>query len=201
MKNWKEVDGWFNLENELFFEDCLIKLNNPKIFYEIGSWKGRSTCCMAQLIQKNNIDAKLYAVDTFAGSGESIHNLEISRLSNQNLTLFDVFKQNINECGVCDVVTPIVSTGCDAAKNVEDSTLDFIYLDAAHDYESVKKDIETWLPKMKEGSIISGDDYAICWPGVIQSVNEIFSEMGKEVDIGGYTNKDNPIGTQWRVFL
>jgi len=25
--------------------------------------------------------------------------------------------------------------------------------------------------------------------------------MGKEVDIGGYTNNDNPIGTQWRVFL
>lgn len=198
MKDWKDVDGWFDEPNETFYQDCLEKLpnkNEPKIFYEIGSWKGRSTCCMAQLIKKNNISAQLYAVDTFAGSGESIHTKEIARLSTHNLTLFEVFKNNINDCEVDDIVIPIVSTGCDAAKNVEDNTIDFLYLDASHDYESVKRDIETWLPKMKEGSIMTGDDYNSSWTGVICAVDEVFLKIGKTVDFGGYING------QWRVFL
>ena len=94
-----------------------------------------------------------------------------------------------------------MSTGTESSKKVKDNSLDFIYLDASHDYESVKEDIETWLPKMKKGSIISGDDYVVCWPGVIRAVNEVFSKMNKNVDIGGYVNNDNPVGTQWRVFL
>jgi predicted O-methyltransferase YrrM len=201
MENWKQVDGWFNEENEIFFEDCISKLNNPKIFYEVGTWKGRSTCCMAQLIKRKNINAKLYGIDTFLGSDEDIHRSEINILKSSNLTLLDVFKSNIKNCDVEDIIIPIVSTGTEASKNVKDNSLDFIYLDASHDYESVKEDIETWLPKMKKGSIISGDDYVVCWPGVIRAVNEVFSKMNKNVDIGGYVNNDNPVGTQWRVFL
>lgn len=204
MKNWNEIDGWFNLENEKFFQECLHEIKNknePKIFYEIGSWKGRSTCCMAQLIKKNEISAKLYAVDTFLGSDEEIHKKEISQLNEQGLTLFDSFTENIKECNVNDIIVPIVSTSCDASKNVDNNTIDFIYLDASHDYESVKKDIENWLPKMKRGSIMTGDDYVDCWPGVIEAVNQVFSEIGKKVDFGGYKNETNSLGTQWRVFL
>ena len=68
-------------------------------------------------------------------------------------------------------------------------------MDAAHDYESVKKDIETWLPKMKEGSIMTGDDYNSSWTGVIRAVDEVFLKIDKKVDFGGYNNG------QWRVFL
>ena len=198
MKSWKDIDGWFDEVNEIFYQDCLEKLSNknePKIFYEIGSWKGRSTCCMAELLRKNNISAKLYAVDTFVGSDESAHIEEIERLSSQNLTLFDVFKNNINDCEVDNIVIPIISTSCDAAKNVEDNTIDFLYLDASHDYESVKRDIETWLPKMKEGSMMTGDDYIPHWSGVIRAVDEVFLRIGKTVDFGGFLNG------QWRVFL
>lgn len=192
MKNWKEVDGWFNEINEKFFDSCIEKLNYPKVFYEVGSWKGRSTCCMAQLLKQKNIPVKLYAIDTFLGSGESIHNQEIENLKRKNLTLYDVFLSNILDCGVDDIVVPIKSTGEEACSKVENNSVDFLYLDAAHNYNSVKNDINMWIPKMKKGSIISGDDYVACWPGVIKAVNEIFKDLEKEVDI---------FETQWRVFL
>ena len=44
-----------------------------------------------------------------------------------------------------------------AVNDVPDD-LDFIYIDAAHDYESVKKDIENYYPKVKVGGIIGGHD-------------------------------------------
>lgn len=47
----------------------------------------------------------------------------------------------------------------EAAKEVEDGSLDFVYIDAAHDYENVKKDIEAWAPKVRIGGIVCGDDF------------------------------------------
>lgn len=46
-----------------------------------------------------------------------------------------------------------------AAALVKDASLDFVFLDAAHDYESVIEDIELWWPKIKAGGFLSGHDF------------------------------------------
>jgi hypothetical protein len=51
-------------------------------------------------------------------------------------------------------------TSLEAAAQVPDATLDFVYIDARHDYASVKDDLEAWFPKVRSGGIISGHDYA-----------------------------------------
>jgi predicted O-methyltransferase YrrM len=59
-----------------------------------------------------------------------------------------------------------------------DASLDFVFIDANHTYEAVKRDIDAWLPKMKPGGIISGHDYTV-WGdfGVIQAVTEKFDRI------------------------
>lgn len=46
-----------------------------------------------------------------------------------------------------------------AAVRFREESLDFIYLDADHSYESVKADLEAWYPKLKRGGLLAGDDY------------------------------------------
>lgn len=46
-----------------------------------------------------------------------------------------------------------------AVKRFPDKSLDFVYIDGDHCYEAVVADIAMWLPKVREGGIISGDDY------------------------------------------
>lgn len=46
-----------------------------------------------------------------------------------------------------------------AAERFEDESLDFVFIDAAHDYKSVKEDIKAWDPKVRKGGIVSGHDY------------------------------------------
>jgi hypothetical protein len=50
-------------------------------------------------------------------------------------------------------------TSIDAAPRVPDGSLDFVYIDARHDYESVQEDLEAWCSKVRPGGILAGHDY------------------------------------------
>jgi predicted O-methyltransferase YrrM len=55
----------------------------------------------------------------------------------------------------------IVSVLCDSTKyadQVEDGTVDILFIDANHTYESLIADFNAWLPKMKESGIVLFDD-------------------------------------------
>jgi len=47
----------------------------------------------------------------------------------------------------------------DMCEQIEDDSLDFIYIDARHDYIGVLSDIKSYWPKLKSGGILSGHDY------------------------------------------
>jgi len=48
----------------------------------------------------------------------------------------------------------------DFADQTPDESIDFVYLDARHDYAAVIDDIVLWYSKVKKGGILSGHDYA-----------------------------------------
>lgn len=47
----------------------------------------------------------------------------------------------------------------EAAKDVADGSLDFVYLDGNHSFENVAMDIAAWSRKVRNGGIIAGHDY------------------------------------------
>jgi len=61
----------------------------------------------------------------------------------------------------------------EAVKDIEDESLDFVFIDANHDYEWVKEDIYEWSKKVKKGGIVSGHDYSrYHFKGVVRAVDE-----------------------------
>ncbi len=66
----------------------------------------------------------------------------------------------------------------EAAPEVPDDSLDFVFIDANHAYEFVREDILLWTPKVKPGGIVIGHDYNR-WPhiwGVARAVDEAFGD-------------------------
>jgi predicted O-methyltransferase YrrM len=61
-----------------------------------------------------------------------------------------------------------------AAKEFEEQSVNFCYIDANHWYEPCKADIKNYLPKIKKGGWIGGHDYKM--PSVKQAVNELLGE-------------------------
>lgn len=94
-------------------------------------------------------------------------------------------------------------TSAVAATRVADVSLDFVYIDARHDYDSVREDIGLWLPKVRPGGVIAGHDYvdgvfAQGEFGVKRAVDEIFGELGLPVLA---TGGEPPRFPSWIVIL
>jgi hypothetical protein len=70
-------------------------------------------------------------------------------------------------------------TSVEAAARVDRQSLDFVYLDARHDYNSVREDLEHWFEKIRPGGVFAGHDYldavrAHAVVGVKSAVDEFF---------------------------
>ncbi len=55
----------------------------------------------------------------------------------------------------------VLKTSEDAVSSFSDETFDYIYVDGSHQYHNVKKDLELWWPKLKNGGIMGGHDFYI----------------------------------------
>jgi len=68
--------------------------------------------------------------------------------------------------------TIIRKTSMDALPDIEDGSLDFVYIDGLHYFDYVMQDIIGWAQKVKIGGIISGHDYFQFYKsGVMEAVN------------------------------
>lgn len=49
----------------------------------------------------------------------------------------------------------------DAAPDIPDASLDWVYVDGDHSYEGVRDDLQSYLPKVRPGGLVCGDDYVV----------------------------------------
>lgn len=169
-----KIHGWFVQEN--LFTQMVLSCNDldEYHFVEIGSWKGKSSTYMGVEIINSGKRIKFDCVDTWEGSKEHLdpQNVSYEPLLKIPNGLYNEFIKNIEP--VKSVINPIRIPSIEASKLYEDNSLDFVFIDGAHDYFNVKQDIEHWLPKVKSGGYIAGDDYV--WPPINMAVKEIFNE-------------------------
>lgn len=163
---WRSIPGWF--QGQDIYAGAVSVAKDGDIFVEVGSWKGRSAAFMAVEIANSGKQIDFYCVDHWQGSNERAHHNDPDVIAG---SLFDTFKANTKP--VEHIIKPIQASSLDAAATFDNGSLAFVYLDAAHDYESVKNDIRAWLPKIRAGGTLAGDDFSLPWSGVIAAVNEM----------------------------
>lgn len=140
----------------------LAELAAEKRVLEIGSYCGLSTICMARTA------AQVQAVDYFDGRGTP-----------EPQDTLEQFEKNLTRYGVRDKV----QIRHPAASHLIEEC-DLIFLDGAHDRESVQADIKKYLPFLSEGGLIAFHDYdEPCHPGVTEAVDELLAAGGELVDV------------------
>lgn len=160
---YQDIQGWFTFPN--LYKQMVEKFGNGSHFVEIGTWLGKSASYMAVEIENSGKNIRFDCVDTWRGSDEHKQWQEVV-----NDTLYQTFLKNIEP--VKQYINPIRKPSREASLLYDDCSLDFVFIDAAHDYENVKNDIELWYPKVKSGGVLAGHDYEPTWKGLIQAVDE-----------------------------
>jgi hypothetical protein len=165
-------EDWFTYQE--LYSNMVDYFPDNALFVEIGSWKGRSTSYMAVEIHNSEKNIKFDCVDTWDGSEE--HSDPNScwfqpELVNDKNWLYRIFLENTKP--VNHIINPIRTTSLEAAQYYKNRSIDFVFIDAAHDYENVKADLNAWYPKVKKGGFIGGHDYP-GFSGVVLAVNEFF---------------------------
>ena len=178
---YKDIYGFSGVDLFALYKKMVDRFDSGSHFVEVGAFLGRSAVFMAVEIINSGKNIKFDCVDHWEGSEEHNDNDEI------NLeTLYEDFVVNIKP--VKGVINPVKAHSVEASKLYEPNSLDFVFIDASHDEESVKEDLFHWLPRVKESGVIAGDD--VNNENVANAVKWFFNDESLEI-----------IGRQWMVDL
>jgi hypothetical protein len=126
------------------FAFYLVEKLKPSIIVELGTHSGNSFCAFCQASKDYSPFTKVYAIDTWEGDE---HSGKYDESVFENLTSY--VDHNFTNIGFM-----IRKDFNDAVNDFSDNSIDILHIDGFHTYEAVRNDFETWLPKLKEDSIV-----------------------------------------------
>jgi SAM-dependent methyltransferase len=156
-----EVEGWL-----AFVEgEQLFNIAKGKRVLEIGSFKGRSTICLAQ--------SALEVVSVDPHDGQSTLTVKVDTYSDciRNVDRYEL-----------DNVEFVRGT----IEDVTDGNFDLIFIDGDHRYDAVTNDIQHALRLLAPDGLIAFHDYrSEREPGVTRAVDKLIAEGGELLSIHG----------------
>ena len=173
-KSWRDIGGWFDWRSAQ--EEAVSRFPEGSRFVEVGTYLGRSLCSLSEVVEHSGKNITLIGIDTCRGSGpegQRLKDYHAGAVEDGGGTFAGALHRNLVDCGAADRVILIIADSVAASGLFADASLEWVHLDARHDYASVRADIESWLPKIKPGGWLSGDDYnEEKWPDVVRAVRE-----------------------------
>ena len=172
--SWEEIDGWFNWRSAQ--EEAAAQFPDGARFVEVGTYLGRSLCSLGEVVERSGKRMMIIGIDTCRGSGPEgwrDKDYHAAAVQQGGGTFAGALHKNVLDCGFADRIQLLIADSVTASRLFADASFDWVHLDARHDCASVKADIEAWLPKVKSGGWLSGDDYdEEKWPEVVNAVRE-----------------------------
>ena len=147
---YQNIPGWFAFHDVYDRAVCLLGKDGAH-FVEVGCWEGKSAAYMGVAIVNSGRKIRFDCVDTWEGSVEHVDKAE-------SAAIFGKFRSNMSIFDHLADIRTVRKESTLAAKDYPDNSLDFVFLDASHDAESVEADIRAWGPKVKERGVLAGDD-------------------------------------------
>jgi len=151
---------------------------------------------MAQISKKIGIPATIICIDTWLGApefwtwgiGDSTRGVSLRTLHGYPRVYY-TFLQNVKLSGHDDVILPFPISSMQAVDVLKYYNIlaDLIYIDAAHEYNAVKQDIQLYWEVLKTPhSHLFGDDFnPQSWPGVVRAVTEFAQSTNKFLAVNG----------------
>lgn len=159
--DWRSVPGWLS-EDE---GRALQALARGKRALELGAWKGRSTCCLAEAARN------VITVDTFAGDAGT-----------GPADTFPEWAGHVEALGHTAKVAAIRGTFADLARDVRQSGFDFAFVDGDHSVPGTVEACGLALRCVAPGGVVAVHDWHM------ESVREGAARCGLVTPVGAAGN-------------
>lgn len=161
--------------------DFLASLMNEqgyKSFVEVGCKEGRTT----GFILKNVPDSTVIAIDPWMAQEATADPTKETYKAWDFSKIEAEFWANVGDNKDRCSMWRMTSEEAAATGPQPPDGWDIVFIDALHDYEHVKQDIELWWPKVRSGGILASHDFNHKWPGVERAFADSFNLM--QVGVG-----------------
>jgi methyltransferase family protein len=149
---YEGIEGFLTEREALELYHLATQVPKGGCVVEIGSWKGKSTYCLARGLRKGVVNA----IDPFDASGDVAS--EAAYAEGRGATpLLDQFRSKMGELGVLDRVSPQVGMSRDFAGRFP--RIDLLFIDGDHSVEAVDFDYRTFAPSIVPGGRLALHDY------------------------------------------
>jgi predicted O-methyltransferase YrrM len=162
------LTDWQTLE---LMDKVALAATDDMLFVEIGVFIGGTLCHLGQKLKELGKKPRLIAVDDWKCNNISDTSMAATNTYGDFLT---VFKSNLEKTGLTDIVTIIQGDSIEISKQIQDKSIDFLFIDGNHTYPYMDNELNAWLPKMKENSTVAGHDYCSL-PHMPEMINKRFS--------------------------
>lgn len=202
MKNFSEIltfiaglDGWLSSHEGYFLYKAAKETQGKGAIVEIGSWKGKSTICIAAGLGS----LQVIAIDPHKGQYSKGKGL------GKKSPTYKEFMSNLKTAGVKEKVTPLVATSEEAAKKWN-KPIQLLFVDGLHDYKHTKQDYDLWSSFVVDSGVIALHDAFCGHRGPERVVLEDILPHGlyKEIGVVGsiiYARKGKPNSIEFLDFL
>lgn len=121
------------------------------------------------MVLADNTQGTVFAVDHWKGSEEH----QGALADKPDYFLYGVFSKNLQRHIDYGRVVPIRMPSVEAAAHLarQEFLFDMVFIDASHDYDSVKADILAWKPLISPGGILCGHDAG--HPPIMRATHEL----------------------------
>ena len=147
---------------------------------EIGVWRGSFSALILEIVAPR----RLHLIDPWEFHAGEPETWEGGRLARTQEDMDQVFQGVARRFAAHPEVTIHRVRSEDAVRLFAEGELDWVYVDGDHHYQSVRADLELYLPAVSPGGFIAGDDYfwgpELGLP-VKQAVNEVVANGSLEM--------------------
>jgi predicted O-methyltransferase YrrM len=154
------IQGWLYFDEAQWLYVAARSLSDHSNIVEIGSYHGRSTCCLAVGCRESG--KRVFAIDSFDGGPDLPRADSLAQ-----------FQSNIERLHLADYVQPIVGISTEVAKDW-DKPIHLLFIDGSHLYEDVMADFASFFPHVAPGGLVAFHDVQQAFPGVLKAWNEMF---------------------------
>lgn len=149
----RRLEGWLTASEAAALYRVATWLPAGANVVEIGSWKGKSTFCIAKGLPAG---ATLYAIDPFDAAGEE-GSANTYNHRKGNTPLLTQFTNNMTRLGVMDKIRPLAGYSHQFVGQV--TPIHFLFIDGDHSPEGCQFDFEQYGPAVAAGGYLAFHDY------------------------------------------